>query len=36
VTDVGHYGTGNLEIIIDSEEDFEEAKALFTKSYEAS
>jgi predicted transport protein len=36
VTDIGHYGTGDLEIIIDSAQDFEEAKPLFIKSYEAS
>jgi predicted transport protein len=36
VTDIGHYGTGDLEITIDSDEDFEEAKPLFAKSYEAS
>jgi predicted transport protein len=34
MTDLGHYGTGDLEIVIDSDEDFEEAKALFTKRYE--
>ena len=36
MTDIGHYGKGDLEIVIDSQEDFEEAKPLFIKSYEAS
>lgn len=36
VTQIGHYGTGDLEIVIDSAEDFEAAKALFIKSYEVS
>jgi len=36
VRNVGHYGTGELEVIIDSLEDFERAKPLFLKSYEAS
>jgi predicted transport protein len=36
VTDIGHYGTGDLEIVIDSLADFEDAKPLFIKSYEAS
>jgi len=36
VRNVGHYGTGELEVIIDSLDDFERAKPLFLKSYEAS
>jgi predicted transport protein len=36
VTDIGHYGTGNLEVVIDSPADFEDAKPLFIRSYEAS
>jgi predicted transport protein len=36
VTEIGHYGTGDLEIVIDSAEDFETAKPLFVKSYEVS
>lgn len=36
VTDIGHYGTGDLEIVIDSDQDFEDAKPLFVKSYGAS
>jgi predicted transport protein len=36
VTDIGHYGTGDLEIVIDSDQDLEDAKPLFVKSYEAS
>ena len=35
VADIGHYGTGDLEIVINSAEDFEDAKPLFVKSYEA-
>jgi predicted transport protein len=33
MTDLGHYGTGDLEIVIDSAEDLESAKPLFIKSY---
>lgn len=36
VTNIGHYAPGNLEITITSEEDFERAKPLLTKSYEVS
>jgi predicted transport protein len=36
VTNIGHYGTGDLEIVIDSAADLEDAKPLFIKSYEAS
>ena len=36
VTEIGHYGTGDLEIVIDSAEDFEAAKPLFVKSYDVS
>jgi predicted transport protein len=33
---IGHYGTGDLEINIQSKEDFEKAKPLFQKSYDVS
>ncbi|SHL18747.1 Predicted transport protein [Desulfatibacillum alkenivorans DSM 16219] len=36
VRKIGHYGTGDLEITIRSEEDLEKAKDLILKSYEAS
>jgi predicted transport protein len=36
VREIGHLGTGDLEICIRSLEDFEKAKPLLTKSYEAS
>ena len=36
VRDVGHYGTGDLEITIASDEDLERAKPLLLRSYEAS
>jgi predicted transport protein len=36
MTNVGHYGTGDLEIRIKSYADFEKAKPLFVKSYEDS
>ena len=36
VTNVGHFGTGNIEITIGTMEDFERAKPLLLKSYEAS
>lgn len=36
VKDVGHFGTGDLEITIKSDEDLERAKPLILKSYEAS
>jgi predicted transport protein len=36
VTEIGQYGTGDLEITIASPEDFEAAKPLFIKSYEVS
>ena len=35
VTNIGHFGTGNLEISIDSSEDLEQAKPLVQASYEA-
>jgi predicted transport protein len=35
VTNIGHFGTGNLEIVIDSGEDIEKAKPLILASYEA-
>ncbi len=34
--DVGHYGTGDLEIAIKSEEDFYKAKDLLKKAYDES
>ena len=34
VRNVGHWGTGNLEVRISSMEDFEKAKPLIAKSYE--
>jgi predicted transport protein len=36
VSDIGHFGTGDLEITIDSRDSFEKAKTLLLKSYEAS
>lgn len=36
VSNVGHYGTGDLEISIASDADFEKAKPLLLQSYEAS
>ena len=36
VREVGHYGTGDLEITLRSMDDFERAKPLLLKSYEAS
>lgn len=33
VTDIGHFGTGNLEIVIENEEDFHKAKRLIEKAY---
>ncbi len=36
VRKIGHFGTGDLEITIASDEQFEKAKPLFVKSYEAS
>ena len=36
VSNLGHYGTGDLEIALCSREDFEKAKTLFLKSYEIS
>ena len=32
---IGHYGTGDLEIVLYSYEDFEKAKPYIEKSYEA-
>jgi len=34
VSNIGHYGTGDLEISINSDEDFERAQDLFVRSYE--
>jgi predicted transport protein len=36
VRNVGHYGTGDLEVIIKNLDDFERAKNLTSKSYENS
>lgn len=36
VKKIGHYGTGDLEVSISSQADFERAKPLFDASYEAS
>lgn len=36
VRKIGHFGTGDLEITISSDEHFEMAKSLFIKSYEVS
>ena len=36
VTNIGHFGTGNLEITIASVDDLERAKPLLDKSYEDS
>jgi predicted transport protein len=35
VTSIGHFGTGNLEVVIDSPEDIDKAKPLIAASYEA-
>jgi predicted transport protein len=36
VTDIGHYGTGDLEVTIRSMDDFDKAKPLLLQSYEGS
>ena len=36
VTDVGHFGTGDLQLSIRSMDDFSKAQPLFRKSYENS
>jgi len=36
VSEIGHYGTGDLEIVLTSAADFEEAKPLLMRSYELS
>jgi predicted transport protein len=36
VSEVGHYGTGDLEITLSKPEDLERAKPLIQQSYEAS
>lgn len=36
VTNIGHYGTGDLEITIESDEDLERAKPLIQKAYDES
>ena len=36
VTKIGHFGTGNLEVVLGSREDFERAQPLILASYQAS
>jgi predicted transport protein len=36
VTNIGHYGTGDLEIRINNDEDLEKAKYFIEKSYDIS
>ena len=36
VSNIGHYGTGDLEITIKSTDDFDRAKSFLEMSYEAS
>jgi predicted transport protein len=36
VRDIGHYGTGDVEVKISNIDDFEQTKHLIIKSYEAS
>lgn len=36
VTDIDHFGTGDLEITLQNPADFEKAKPLLIASYEAS
>jgi len=36
VRNIGHYGTGDLEVTINNQDDFERAKSLILRSYEAS
>jgi predicted transport protein len=36
VSEIGHYGTGDLEITLSKSEDLERAKPLIRQSYEAS
>ena len=36
VSQIGHHGTGDLEIIISSDEDLERAKPYIAQSYERS
>ena len=36
VRKIGHFGTGDLEVSISNETDFERAKPLFDASYKAS
>jgi predicted transport protein len=36
VANIGHYGTGNLEVTLRTMADFEKAQPLLVKSYEAS
>jgi predicted transport protein len=36
VREIGHYGTGDLEVTLSKAEDLERAKALFERSYDAS
>lgn len=36
VSSIGHFGTGDLEIRLSTDDDFERAKPLLLRSYEAS
>jgi predicted transport protein len=36
VSNIGHYGTGDLEVILRSRDDLHRAHDLFVRSYEAS
>jgi predicted transport protein len=36
VTKIGHFGTGNLEVVIGTRTDFERAQPLILASYQAS
>jgi predicted transport protein len=36
VSTIGHYGTGDLEITVQNDDDLERAKSLILKSYEVS
>ena len=34
MTNIGHYGTGNLRVIVKNIEDFQKAKSLLDKAYD--
>ncbi len=36
MTYIGHYGTGNLEVVINSDDDLKKAQVLIAQSYENS